>query len=154
LCGAEGAASAWGEVLGSLGIDEAAVLPRVPGDGYLPQRFTIAPRLTAHVRHRAKYLEVPLPPERAFHFTCNGENVGTPARSLKEFVQMQEHLPVEAVEGHARRGDFSRWIAKVFGDQPLALEIRKVEQGFRRGGLQNLAEALIKPIRDRYEVSS
>ena len=44
LCGAtEGAEFAWGEVLGGLGIDEAAVLPRIAEDGRLPQRFTIAP---------------------------------------------------------------------------------------------------------------
>ena len=154
LCGAEGAESAWGEVLGSLGIDEAAVLPRAAADGHLPQRFTIAPRLTAHVRHRAKYLEVPMPPERAFHFTCNGQDFGAPARTLKEFVHMQERLPPEALEGHAQRGDFSRWIAKVFGDQPLAAAIRKVEDRFRKGRVQQLSEALIKPIRERYELAS
>lgn len=154
LCGAEGAESAWGEILGGLGIDEAAVVPRVAEGGLLPQRFTIAPRLTAHVRHRAKYLEVPMPAERAFHFTCNGQNFGTPARTLKEFVRMQERLPAEALAGHAQRSDFSRWIAKVFGDQPLAREIRKIEEQFRRGRLQNLSQALIKPIRDRYELSA
>jgi len=73
---------------------------------------------------------------------------------LNEFVRLQERLPAEALEAHARRGDFSRWIAKVFGDQPLALEVRKVEQEFRAGRLQKLSEALVKPIRDRYEVSS
>ncbi|MEO8351892.1 MAG: hypothetical protein ABI680_09175 [Chthoniobacteraceae bacterium] len=154
LCGAEGAESEWGEVLGGLGIDEAAVVPRVAVDGSLPQRFTIAPRLTAHVRHRAKYLEVPMPSDRAFHFTCNGQSFGAPARTLKEFVHMQERLPVEALEGHAERGDFSRWIAKVFGDQPLAAAIRKVEERFRRGRVPNLSQALIKPIRDRYELTT
>lgn len=154
LCGAEGAESAWGAVLGSLEIDEAAVLPRAAADGHLPQRFTIAPRLTAHVRHRAKYLEVPMAAERAFHFTCNGKNFGAPARTLKEFVHMQEQLPAEALEGHAQRGDFSRWIAKVFGDQPLAVAIRKVEEQFRRGREQNLSQALIKSIRDRYDLSA
>lgn len=154
LCGAEGGESSWGEVLGSLGIDEAAVLPRTAGNGQLPHRFTIAPRLTTHVRHRAKYLEVPMPTERAFHFTCNGQNFGAPARTLKEFVQMQVRLPAEALEAHAERGDFSNWIAKVFGDQPLAAAIRKVEEKFREGGLPNLSQALIKPIRDRYDLST
>lgn len=154
LCGAEGAETAWGEVLGSLGIDEAAVLPRTARAGQLPQRFTTAPRLTTHVRHRAKYLEVPLPAERAFHFTCNGQNFGAPARTLKEFVQMQEQLPAAALEAHAQRGDFSRWIAKVFGDQPLAAAIRKVEDRFCRGEVPNLSRALIKPIRERYDLSA
>jgi len=154
LCGAEGAESAWGEVLGGLGIDEAAVLPRAAADGHLPGRFTIAPRMTAHVRHRAKYLEVPMPSERAFHFTCNGRNFGAPARTLKEFVRMQEQLPIEALEGHALRGDISRWIAKVFGDQPLAVALRQVERRFRDGQVVALAEALNESIRMRYELTS
>ena len=95
-----------------------------------------------------------MPPERAFHFTCNGQNFGAPARTLKEFVHMQERLPAEALEGHAQRGDFSRWIAKVFGDQPLAAAIRKVEDHFRKGRVKQLSKALIKPIRERYELAS
>jgi hypothetical protein len=153
LCGANGAESVWSDVLGSLEIDEAAILPRAAKDGDMPQRFTIVQRLTPHVRHRAKYLEVPISAERAFHFTCNGKAIGDPARTLKEFVHMQERLPAEALEGHAQRGDFSRWIAKVFGDQPLAAAIRKVEEQFRRGREQSLSQALVKPIRDRYDLS-
>ena len=153
LCGADGAESAWGEMLAGLGIDEAARLPRMPAHGDLPQRFTIAPRLTSHVRHRTKYLDVPMPEERAFYFTCNGQNMGAPARSLKEFVQMQQRVPDESLSGHAERGDFSRWIAKVFGDQPLAAAIGKVEERFREGRVKELRSALIKPIRERYEVA-
>ena len=95
-----------------------------------------------------------MPSERAFHFTYNGHNFGAPARTLKEFAQMQERLPIEAIEGHAQRGDFSRWIAHVFGDQPLAAAIRKVEQRFRRGKEKELPQALIKPIRERYDLAS
>lgn len=93
-----------------------------------------------------------MPEERAFHFTCNGQNMGAPARTLKEFVQMQQRLPIEALAGHAERGDFSRWIAKVFGDQPLAAAIGKVEGRFRKGVITDLSDALIQPIRERYEV--
>ena len=154
LCGAaEGAEFAWGEVLGGLGIDEAAVLPRIAENDRLPQRFTIAERLTSHVRHRAKYLEVPLPEERAFVFTHDGQPFGPRARTLKEFVTMQQRLPAAALEGHAQRGDFSRWVADVFGDQPLAAAIRKIERQYRRGGVANLSESLIKPIRERYELT-
>jgi hypothetical protein len=50
---------------------------------------------------------------------------------LKEFLTLQAKLPTEALEGHARRGDFSRWIRNVFGDEPLAVKIRQVEEDFR-----------------------
>lgn len=152
LCGAEGALDAWSEVLGSLAIDEAAVVPRDASGGGLPQRFTIAPRLTSHVRHRTKYVEMPVPPERAFHFTCNGLNFGPPAGTLKEFVNLLPRMPPESLKGHARRGDFSRWIAQVFGDQPLAAIIAKVEKQFSTLPAPEPVEALGRPIRDRYEL--
>jgi hypothetical protein len=36
----------------------------------------------------------------------------------------------------------------------LADEIRKVEKQFRRGRVANLSESLVKPIRERYELTS
>lgn len=154
LCGAESAEAEWGTILAGLGIDEAAVLSRFNGLSNLPRRFTIMGRRTSHVRHRAKYLEVPLPAEHAFVFTCNGHQFGPRASTLKEFVTMQARLPAEALEGHARRGDFSRWIRNVFGDEPLAVEIRQVEKDFRQGRIANLPESLAAPIHQRYEMKS
>lgn len=153
LCGAGDADVLWGNVLGGLGIDEAAVVPRDASDGGVPQRFTIAPRLTSHVRHRTKYVGVPVPKGRAFYFTCHGQTFGPPAETLKEFVDLLGRIPVEALEGHARRGDFSRWLTKVFGDQPLTEAVREVEETSRRGEVANLVEALSLPIRERYELS-
>jgi hypothetical protein len=152
LCGAEGAEAEWGTILAGLGIDEAAVLSRFNGSSNLPRRFTITGRRTCHVRHRAKYLEVPLPAEHAFVFTCDGHQFGPRARTLKEFVTLQARLPAAALEGHARRGDFSRWIRNVFGDEPLAVEIRQVEKDFRQGRIANLSESLAAPIHQRYEI--
>lgn len=152
LNGTQGAEHEWCEALGGLRIDEAAIVPRHASEGRLPQRFKVAPRLTLHVRHRAKYVEVPMPAERAFHFTCNGRNFGAPARTLKDFVTLQARLPSKSVEGHARRGDFSNWIAKVLGDQPLANAVRQVEEQFNRGQIEDIVEALKRPILDRYDM--
>jgi hypothetical protein len=152
LCGAETTEAEWGIILAGLGIDEAAVLSRFNGSSNLPRRFTITGRRTSHVRHRAKYLEVPLPAEHAFVFTCNGHQFGPRAHTLKEFVTLQARLPIESLEGHARRGDFSRWIRNVFGDEPLAVEIRQVEKDFRQGRIPNLSESLAAPIHQRYEI--
>ena len=66
---------------------------------------------------------------------------------------MQQRLPAAALEGHAQRGDFSRWVADVFGDQPLAAAISEIEKRYRHGGVTNLSESLIKPIRERYELT-
>ena len=139
-------------LLQGLSIDEAVFLPRVDAPERRLQRFKVASRITPHVRHRSKYLEVPMLEHHAFVFTCNGRPFGSPARTLKEFVSTLERLPVASIEGHARRGDFSRWIADVFGDQPLAADMRKVERRYRRGQITNLCETLIAPIRERYEL--
>jgi hydroxymethylpyrimidine pyrophosphatase-like HAD family hydrolase len=154
LCDAEGAEAEWARILANLGMDEAAALSRFNGCSNLPQRFIISRRRTSHVRHRAKYLEVPMPDDRAFVFTCNGHQFGSRARTLKEFVALQARLPTPALEGHARRGDFSRWIGNVFGDEPLAVQIRQVEKDFRQGRIANLPDSLAAPIHQRYEVKS
>jgi hypothetical protein len=88
----------------------------------------------------------------AFVFTCNGSPIGGSARTLKEFVTLLTRLPTASIDGHARNSDFSRWIAGVFGDQPLAAAMRKVERQYRRGQVTNLVESLIAPIRERYEL--
>lgn len=151
LSSAEDAESEWNDLLGSLGMDEAAIVPQA-GAASLPKRFTITRRITSHVRHRTKYIDVPMPVERAFVFTCNGQRFGPPVRTLKEFVRLQERIPKTALEAHARRGDFSRWIHEVFGDEPLAADIRAVEKEFRRGEIKSLAPAFTRLIRDRYTV--
>ena len=149
LSQSEDSASAWSELLGSLAIDEAAVVTHSSAYSF-PKRFTITNRITSHVRHRTKYTEVPMPLERAFVFTCDGKPFGPPARTLKEFVRMQERVPVAALHAHARRGDFSRWVREVFGDAPLATSIHALEYQFQRGEVGILPAALTQLIRERY----
>jgi hypothetical protein len=93
-----------------------------------------------------------MPVERAFVFTSNGQRFGPPVRTLKEFVRLQERVPPPALEAHARRGDFSRWIHEVFGDEPLAVDIRAIEKQFRRGEIKPLGPVFAKLIRERYRV--
>ena len=154
LTGTQNADSDWARALGGLGIAEAVIVRRDASEGRLLQRFNVAPRLTSHVRHRTKYVDVPMPIDQAFHFTCHGRSFGPPARTLKEFVDLQARLPANVIEGHARRGDFSRWIGKVFGDHPLAAEISEAEERFRQGLVPKLAEALSRPISERYELQA
>jgi hydroxymethylpyrimidine pyrophosphatase-like HAD family hydrolase len=152
MYGRAGEETEWESLLNGLTIDEAALLPRMDAPERRLQRFNVAGRMTPHVRHRSKYLEVPMLEHHAFVFTCNGSPIGSSARTLKEFVMTMTRLPVASIDGHARNSDFSRWIADVFGDQPLAAELRKVERQYRRGQVTNLVESLIAPIRERYEL--
>jgi hypothetical protein len=111
------------------------------------------PRMTSHVRHKAKYLDVQLLVEQGFWFTGNGQTVAGPARTLKDFLTLLELAPPAVLAEHARRGDFSRWIADVFHDHALASEIRKVEQRFRLGHIHDLAKSIAKLVQERYEFS-
>ena len=152
LYGRAGEEAEWESLLNGLTINEAALLPRMDAPERKLQRFLVAGRMTPHVRHRSKYLEVPMLEHHAFVFTCNGNPIGSSARTLKEFVMMLARLPMASIDGHTRNSDFSRWIADVFGDQPLAAEMRKVERQYRRGQVTNLVKSLIAPIRERYEL--
>lgn len=90
-----------------------------------------------HVRHRAKYIDFDVVPGQEFMFTENGKPIGSPARSLKQFATLLARYPASSVGDHARQGDFSRWIANVFHDNRLASDVRKIEQRYRLGHLDN-----------------
>jgi haloacid dehalogenase-like hydrolase/uncharacterized protein DUF87 len=144
----------WSATLAGLADGEAVLLPNAPeAEGKL-QRFSLPPRLTSHVRHRSKYLDVPMPAGREFAFTADGKPVGPPSRSLQEFVSSLGSVSSGVLDGHARRGDFSRWIAEVCQDHPLASDVRKVEQRYRLGYVEDLRGELEQAIRERYEVES
>jgi hypothetical protein len=139
------------KVIEGLAIDEAAILPgRVTGGKLLP--FKLLPRLTPHVRHRVKYFDVSVGEGQGFVFTSNSKPLSPPVRTLREFVSALASLPPEVLDGHAKRGDFSRWIFDVFRDLPLSSRIRKVEEQYRLGHIRDLGHALATLIRERYDL--
>jgi hypothetical protein len=141
------------KVIKGLSLNEAAILPGpMTGGKLLP--FKLLPRLTPHVRHRVKYFDVSVGEGQGFVFTSNGSAVGTPARTLREFVSALASLPSEVLEGHAKRSDFSHWILDVFRDHPLSSRVRKVEEQYRLGHIRNLARPLAALIRERYDLPS
>jgi hypothetical protein len=141
----------WTEMLGALAIGEAAVLPvteEAQGD---ITRIQLAPRLTPHVRHQAKYIDVPVVDSMAFVVWRNGSAAGRRIHTLREFVDVLETTPTSLLKGHLLRHDFSRWIADVFGDYPLAETIREIEATFRRGECSDPTEGMARAVRSRYE---
>ena len=144
----------WSATLAGLALGEGALLPGAQEAHGKLQRFKFLPRLTSHVRHRSKYLDVPMPEGREFVFTANGGPVRPPARTLREFVTALGTVPGAVVDGHARREDFSQWIAEVFHDHPLASDIREVEERYRIGQVRDLRAELVKAIHERYDVES
>jgi hydroxymethylpyrimidine pyrophosphatase-like HAD family hydrolase len=138
------------DVFRNLGTNEAALLPGSEESHGTVIRFQMAPRLTSHVRHRAKYLDMPVLSDRAFVFRVGGK-VGPCARSLKEFIGMMAMLPPAQIEGHLQRHDFSRWLIDVFQDHGLGARIRALEADAGTRPANDIAADVAQAIRARYD---
>ena len=144
----------WISAIGTLAINEAALLPGIEeAEGKL-RLFRLAPRMTRHVRHRMKYFDIPLAGGEGFVFTDNGKAIGPPARSLRQFVMLLASIPTSSLRGHAQRRDFSRWIANVFHDHQLASNIRKVERRYQLAPREDVRQTVAGMIQDRYSLST
>jgi hydroxymethylpyrimidine pyrophosphatase-like HAD family hydrolase len=140
----------WNRVLASLAVDEAALLPGPEeAEGRL-RRIRLAARLTPHVRHRMKYLDVPIADHHAFVFSLAG---GERVRTLREFVEVLGRTEPERLHDHLQRGDFSKWIAGVFGDRYLATRIRHLEDSYRLDRTSDINDEIISAVRSRYELT-
>ena len=137
-------------VLATLSVSEAVLLPTADEAGGALVRFKVAPRLTAHVRHRHKYADLPVPRAQQFIFS---RAPGLPAAaSLAGLAAMLEQLPATALDHHLRHHDFSRWLADVFRDEALAHAVRDVEHAWRSGRAADAAGAIVGAIRERYDL--
>jgi hydroxymethylpyrimidine pyrophosphatase-like HAD family hydrolase len=135
-----------------LATNEAALLPGAEESQGRVRRFQVAPRMTAHVRHQAKYLDMPVLDAHAFAFTDNGRS-GPRAHTLKEFIGLLASLQADCIHGHLLRHDFSRWLADVFRDHPLAAHVREVEERATTDDAKDLAAEIAQSIRARYETA-
>lgn len=154
LCRSPEPLDAWRTMLAGLGLGEAAVLPITEETGASLRRIHLGLRITHHVRHREKYVDVPVPDGRAFVFTRRNASNGERAATLKEFAEALDRLPAEVVEGHARRSDYSRWIREVFGDYQLALEVHALETRSREESDAGAVAAIGSVIRGRYDLTA
>ena len=144
--------STW-QMLANLRVDEAVALPVTHEAGSEIRRFIIGERLTPHVRHRQKYVDVPVSDERAFVFGSNHRTAATRAHTLREFVSGVEQLDATGSGGYLRRGDFSRWISDVFGDHALARELQGYERRYAKEKYQEAVEQVVSAISSRYDLT-
>jgi hydroxymethylpyrimidine pyrophosphatase-like HAD family hydrolase len=141
------------DVIHRLEVGQAVLLPTAPEAHGASTFLNLAPRLTSHVRHRQKYLDVPVPRDRAFVFSTNAAAVYPLASSLREFVVAVGNRPAGQLDGFLRRGDFSRWVADVFGDNALAADLRAIEDQFRLGRISDVADAIVHAVETRYDLT-
>jgi hypothetical protein len=145
-------ANAWRRLLCRVATGQAVALPiteEATGDLRL---FNIGRRLTPHVRHREKYVDVPVTEQKAFVFSRPGHV--TRAHTLREFVTALEPLTSTVLQGYLQRGDFSRWVGDVFGDRALAADIHEQERRYLSGTDLDTIPEIVNAIRGRYDLTS
>ena len=142
--------SRW-SALGRLRIGQAVALPITAEAGGELRMFNLGARITPHVRHREKYVDVPVTDGKAFVFAAHGRPLRR-VRTLRQFVTAMATEPLSSLEGDVRRNDFSRWIADVFGDRALADELRVLEDRDRTTPRAETVAELIEAVRARYDL--
>lgn len=149
LAGAGGDAAVT-TVLPGLPRGEFLLVRAEPGGDRRALTFLPLPRETPHVRHRKKYADTLLPPERHFCFRGPaGDLVGT-VGNLAEFQQALARVEDHVLVHHAQRRDFSRWVLGVFSDQELGRGLRRIEGRWGRGEIADLREAIDRLLMDHY----
>jgi hydroxymethylpyrimidine pyrophosphatase-like HAD family hydrolase/energy-coupling factor transporter ATP-binding protein EcfA2 len=90
------------------------------------QLLMAAPRVERQ-RHRRKYAEGELPPERSFYFRGPDGKLNLRAQNLIMFRQIAEGVDDETWLHHLRQGDYSHWMENAIKDPSLAQVIHEVE---------------------------
>ena len=110
--------------------------------------------MTAHVRHRTKYYDIPVSKAHEFVFTTDGQRVGESAATLSHLAAAATRVTPEVLINHSQYHDFSRWIATIFCDHELASDIRKLESALKSdGAVGNFISGLCETVEKRYEGS-
>ena len=92
-----------------------------------PERLLMAVPRAERQRHRRKYAEGELPPERSFYFRGPDGKLNLRAQNLIMFRQLAEGIDDETWLHHLRRGDYSRWMKTAIKDPSLAEIVHEVE---------------------------
>ncbi len=80
-----------------------------------------------HNRHKRKYAEGRLEPDRIFHFRGPQGKVNLPAQNLTIFVQLAEGIDEDTWNFHLKRRDYSNWFRHALKDPELADRIEALE---------------------------
>jgi hydroxymethylpyrimidine pyrophosphatase-like HAD family hydrolase len=139
-------------MLPQIKVGQAMALPVTEEAGGKVRVFTLARRLTPHVRHREKYVDMPVSAARAFVFNHTGQPVRA-VRTLRQFAAELQTTPAPLLDDYIVRGDFSRWIGEVFGDRALAGELRALEQRHLAGWRDETVPEMVAAVRGRYDLT-
>jgi HAD superfamily hydrolase (TIGR01484 family) len=92
-----------------------------------PLRFRPSPSQTERRRHRRKYAEGELEPDRSFYFRGPQGALNLRAQNLQLFKQLADGVDDTTWLYHLHQGDYSRWFAEAIKDETLADQVRHIE---------------------------
>jgi hypothetical protein len=114
-----------------------------------PVRFRPASPHGERLRHRRKYAEGTLGPDKSFYFRGPEQKLHLRAQNLGMFLQIADGVDDETWLYHLRLGDYSRWVRDAIKDDALADELASVEaQG--DGSAMDSRAAIAEAIGRRY----
>ena len=93
-----------------------------------PFKLRIAPSKMDRRRHRRKYAEGELPPDRSFYFRGPEGKLNLRAQNLVLFMQIADGVDDATWTHHLKRGDYTRWFREKIKDEILAEEAARLEQ--------------------------
>ncbi len=92
-----------------------------------PQVVKTHPCKQERRRHRRKYAEGELPPDRSFYFQGPEKKLNLRAQNLMLFLQIADGVDDATWEHHRREGDYSRWLKDSIKDADLAAAVARIE---------------------------
>ncbi|HWC03117.1 MAG TPA: HAD family hydrolase [Methylomirabilota bacterium] len=99
-----------------------------PASGESPVQFRgVVPRGERR-RHRRKYADGELPPERSFYFRGVDGKLNLRAQNLRIFLQVADGVDETTWRHHLDNGDVARWLRDAIKDPELALQVAALAQ--------------------------
>lgn len=109
-------------------------------DGTAPLRFEVMPNRQERRRHRRKYAEGELDPERSFYFQGTEGKLNLRAQNLITFLRLAEGIDDETWMYHLKQHDYSTWVRDCIKDKTLAAEILEIENNEALDHFQSLSQ--------------
>ncbi len=95
-------------------------------EGNPPLPIEPVPAKAERRRHRRKYAQGELPPDRNFVFRGPQGKLNLRAQNLQTFLQMGEGVDDETWTHHLEGHDYSSWIRQAIKDEALAADLEKI----------------------------
>ena len=114
-----------------------------------PFLLEIAPSTTERRRHRRKYAEGELPPDRSFYFKGPTNSLNLRAQNLLLFMQLGEGVDEATWLHHLHAHDYSAWIMEAIKDDVLAQSVRHIEDQ-SKVSVKESRQLIRAAIEDRY----